>query len=95
MNETGNDTVYEFPYTGEKLNERWDENLKLPLYTKKDDSNWFVAGYFKVKIKGKWHPMLSPKLDVLEHVKEYEGPFKSREECDFFISLPFKLTSIN
>jgi hypothetical protein len=50
--------------------------LKLPLFTKRDDSkSWFVAGYFKVKIKGKWRDILAPKLLILDR-HEFKGPFK-------------------
>jgi hypothetical protein len=66
-----------FPHDGEKFNEMWDINLKLPLFTKKDDSkSWFVAGYFKVKIKGKWRDILAPKLLILQR-NEYKGPYKT------------------
>ena len=76
-NEINDDTVYGFPYRGEKFNEVWDLKSQLPLYTKKDDSkSWFAAGYFKVKIKGKWRDMLSPKQLILER-NEYNGPFKT------------------
>lgn len=69
--------IYGFPYSGDKFNEMWNIGTQLPMYTKKDDSeSWFVAGYFSVKIKGKWRTILSPKLLILER-NEYKGPFKT------------------
>jgi len=79
-NESDDDTVYGFPYSGDKFNEMWDLKLQLPLFTKKDDSkSWFAAGYFKVKIKGKWRDILSPKQLILER-NEFKGPFKTVSE---------------
>ena len=76
-NTTNDDNIYGFPFTGKKFNEMWDLKLKLPLFTKRDDSkSWFVAGYFKVKIKGKWRDILAPKLLILQR-NEYKGPYKS------------------
>mgnify|MGYP006899564605 CR=1 FL=1 len=74
---TGGKSIYGFPYHGDKFNEVWNIDKQLPLFTKKDDSkSWFVAGYFSVKIKGKWRTILSPKLLILER-NEYKGPFKT------------------
>jgi hypothetical protein len=70
-------TIYGFPYSGDKFNETWNIKTQMPLFTKSDDSkSWFVAGYFSVKIKGKWRTILSPKLLILER-NEYKGPFKT------------------
>ena len=73
------DLIHGFPFSGEKFNEMWDLKLNLPLYTKKEDSkSWFVAGHFLVNIKGKWRPILSPKLLILQR-NEYKGPFKHEQ----------------
>lgn len=70
-------TLYGYPFVGEKFNEIWDIKLQLPLYTKKSDSkSQFVAGHFKVKIKGKWRDILAPKLLILQR-NEFHGPFKT------------------
>ncbi len=92
-NESDDDTVYGFPYSGDKFNEMWDLKLQLPLFTKSDDSkSWFVAGYFKVKIKGRWHDILSPKLLILER-NEYEGPSKTPLNDDSVVTKPKKNTT--
>jgi len=76
-NQTDDTAIYGFPYNGKKFNEVWDLKLKLPLFTKKEDSkSWFVAGYFSVKIKGKWRTILSPKLLIIQR-NEFKGPYKS------------------
>jgi len=72
------DSIYGYPYSGEKYNMMWDLSTKLPLYTKNDDSkSWFAAGYYSVKIKNKWKTILAPKLIILQR-NDYEGPFKTK-----------------
>jgi hypothetical protein len=66
----------------------WNIKTQMALFTKSDDSkSWFVAGYFSVKIKGKWRMMLSPKLLILER-NEYKGPFMSMTNNDETIIEP-------
>lgn len=69
--------VYEFPVAGNRFNAVWNLKLKLPLYTKQEDSkSWFAAGYYLVHIKGKWKTILSPKLIIIQR-NEYLGPYKT------------------
>jgi hypothetical protein len=75
-------TLYGYPCNGERHNEVWNLKLKLPLFTKREDSkSWFVAGYFLLKIKNKWRTILSPKLLIMER-NEFKGPFKTMEELE-------------
>jgi len=81
-------TLHGFPYKGDKFNEMWNIKTQMALFTKSDNSkSWFVAGYFSVKIKGKWRMMLSPKLLILER-NEYKGPFMSMTNNDETIIEP-------
>jgi len=74
---TKHNTIYGYPYTDNAFNTVWDLKLKLPLYTKKENSkSLFAAGYYMVKIKNKWREILSPKLIILQR-NEYLGPYKT------------------
>ena len=76
--------IYGFPITGNAYNAVWNIKLKMPLYTKtKDSKSWFVAGYFKVKIKDKWKTILCPKLIILQR-NEYLGPYKTNPSHDSY-----------
>ena len=69
-------SIYGYPFTGEQYNSVWNLKLKLPLYTKKEDSkSWFAAGYYSIKIKGRWRAILAPKLIILQR-NNYKGPFR-------------------
>ena len=60
VSRVNNDTLYGYPFTGNLYNAVWDLKLKLPLYTKKENSkSLFAAGYYMVKIKNKWREILT------------------------------------
>jgi len=84
VSRVNNDTLYGYPFTGNLYNAVWDLKLKLPLYTKKENSkSLFAAGYYMVKIKNKWREILSPKLIILQR-NEYLGPYKTSPTHDTY-----------
>jgi hypothetical protein len=74
--------VHGYPTSSKSYNKLWNIKSKLPLYTKSLDSkSWFAAGYYLVKIKGTWKPILSPKLIILQR-NQYHGPYKTNPSND-------------
>jgi hypothetical protein len=73
-------TVYGFPITGRTYNQVWDVQRKLPIYSKSEKSkSLFCAGYYLVKLNGRWEEQFCPKNITLSRY-EFAGPFKTKEE---------------
>jgi hypothetical protein len=76
--------IHGYPVLNNAYNAVWDLKLRLPLYTRTQDSkSWFAAGYYSINIRGKWKTILSPKLIILER-NTYHGPYKSSPSNDSY-----------
>lgn len=76
--------VHGYPVHGAHYNSLWDLTANLPLYTKTLDSkSQFAAGYYMIKIKGRWTSIISPKLIILQR-NDYRGPYKTNPMHDSY-----------
>lgn len=59
---------------------------KLPLFTKKQDSNvYYCAGYYCFNFPKEWLGALCPKLSTIQ-AWEHVGPFKTKDEMKLELS---------
>lgn len=72
--------IYEFPCDSRPYNPIYDLKLRLPLYTKEENSkSHYCAGYYAVEINGHITEHFCPKKIVLSRNNFY-GPFKSKKD---------------
>lgn len=75
-------TVYDYPVTGNAYNIMWDLKHKFPVFSKTSKSkSFFCAGYYVVKFGNEWTEMFCPKLIALNRY-EFYGPYKTEKEMN-------------
>jgi len=72
--------VYGFPSSSTPYNVLFNNQKKLPLFTKsKSSKSLYCAGYYTIKFEKGWVKSFCPKLITIERY-EYRGPFKTELE---------------
>jgi hypothetical protein len=72
--------VYGYPCEHDAKNALWNVPLKLPVFTKGDNSkSFFCAGYYLVKFNLGWVKSYCPKLITVQRYG-YQGPFKTEQD---------------
>lgn len=59
----------------------------LHTYTKKEGSaDLYIAGYFCIEFRGKWHGSFCPRVKTLDE-NDWMGPYKTKLEMDHTIRM--------
>ena len=78
--------VHGYPTSVEPHNPMYNLQMKLPLFTKSNDSiSMYCAGYYIIKFEKGWVKSFCPKFITLQRY-EYQGPFKTEIEMKQVLS---------